>query len=132
MGKKPKNDQMDSAGMVAALAPTTAENYLGDPSVIQWLLRNYANTCLQRRSQILEGVEGYSPEWGVKTKESAQADSDDARRLADVFLGKNKIFTPIAGFNRPGVIDRWLVDELHVAGDFDTLHPTGRGRPQTK
>ena len=112
-----KKKQLDSAGMVAALAPTTSENYLGDPQVVDFLLRNYANTCLQRRAQILADVEGDSPEWNVKTLESAQADCDDARPLADVFLGKNKIFTTIAGFNRPGVIDRWLVDELHVEGD---------------
>ena len=117
MGKKPKNRQSDSAGMVAALDAASKDNYLGDPQVIGFLLRNYANTCLQRRSQILADVTEDSPEWPIKRTESAQADYDDARRLADVFLGKNKIFNPIPAFNRPGVIDRWLVDELHVAGD---------------
>jgi hypothetical protein len=117
MGKKPKNSQSDSAGMVAALDAASKENYLGDPQVVGFLLRNYANTCLQRRSHILGDVTEDSPEWPIKRTESAQADYDDARRLADVFLGKNKMFNPIPAFNRPGVIDRWLVDELHVAGD---------------
>lgn len=51
MGEKNENNQIDSAGMVAALSPTTAENYLGDPKVVEWLLRDYANQCIQRRSQ---------------------------------------------------------------------------------
>ena len=117
MGKKPKNRQSDSAGMVAALDAASKENYLGDPQVVGFLLRNYANTCLQRRSHILGDVPEDSPEWPIKRTESAQADYDDARRLADVFLGKNKMFNPIPAFNRPGVIDRWLVDELHLVGD---------------
>ena len=103
--------------MAAAVNAASAENYLGDPQVVGFLLRNYANNCLQQRSQMLDGVDPDSDLWKTKVDESSQAASDAARRLADVFLGKIKMFNPIPGFNRPGVIDRWLVDELHVAGD---------------
>lgn len=117
MGKKPKNRQSDSAGMVAALDAASKENYLGDPQVVGFLLRNYANSSLQQRSQILTGVDPDSDLWKTKVDESSQAAYGEAQRLADVFLGKNKMFNPIPAFNRPGVIDRWLVDELHLVGD---------------
>jgi|ERR1035437_79796 hypothetical protein len=100
MGEKNENNQID-AGMAAALSPTTAENYLGDPKVVEWLLRNYSNQCIQRRSQMLDDRMG-----------SAQLDVDDAKKVADILLGKNESFKPIESWNKPGVIDRWLVDEF--------------------
>jgi hypothetical protein len=100
MGEKNENNQID-AGMAAALSPTTAENYLGDPKVVEWLLRNYSNQCIQRRSQMLDDRMG-----------SAQLDVDDAKKVADILLGKNESFKPIESWNKPGVIDLWLVDEF--------------------
>jgi hypothetical protein len=104
MGKKPENYQMDSAGMVAALAPTTAENYLGDPKVVDRLLRDYANSCIQRWLAMED------------RNESARLDVEDAAGLVAIFLGNNPQFPPIANWNKAGVIDRWLVDEFHIGG----------------
>jgi hypothetical protein len=96
-----KNEQLDSAGMVAALAPTTAENYLGDPAVVEWLLRNYANQCIQRRAGMMD-----------KRAESATMDVADAAKIADILVGKNPDYAPIKNWNKAGVIDRWMVDEF--------------------
>jgi hypothetical protein len=97
-----KNKQLDSARMVAALAPTTAENYLGDPAVVEWLLRNYSNQCIQRRAGMMD-----------KRVESATMDVADAAKIADILLGKNPDYAPIKNWNKAGVIDRWMVDEFH-------------------
>jgi hypothetical protein len=99
-----KNKQLDSAGMVAALAPTTAENYLGDPKVVDRLLRDYANSCIQRWLAMED------------RNESARLDVEDAAGLVAIFLGNNPQFPPIANWNKAGVIDRWLVDEFHITG----------------
>ena len=99
-----KNDQLDSAGMVAALAPTTSENYLGDPKVVDRLLRDYANKCIQRWLAMED------------RNESARLDVEDAAGLVAIFLGNNPQFPPIANWNKAGVIDRWLVDEFHITG----------------
>src|ERR1039458_673848 len=97
-----KNKQLDSARMVAALAPTTAENYLGDPAVVEWLLRNYSNQRIQRRAGMMD-----------KRVESATMDVADAAKIADILLGKNPDYAPIKNWNKAGVIDRWMVDEFH-------------------
>jgi hypothetical protein len=103
-----KNKQLDSAGMVAALAPTTAENYLGDPKVVEWLIRNYGNTCATRWLS--------TPDVKEQRVAAAKLDVAEGAALADILLGKNPQFTPIANWNKAGVIDRWLVDEFHITG----------------
>ena len=101
MAAKNENPQIDSAGMVAALAPTIAENYLGDPAVVEWLLRNYSNQCIQRRAGMMD-----------KRAASATMDVADAAKIADILLGKNPDYAPIKNWNKAGVIDRWMVDEF--------------------
>ena len=90
--------------MVAALAPTTAKNYLGDPKVVDRLLRDYANSCIQRWLAMED------------RNESARLDVEDAAGLVAIFPGNNPQFPPIANWNKAGVIDRWLVDEFHITG----------------
>ena len=104
--KKNKNKQLDPAGMVAALSPTTAENYLGDPKVIEWLLRNYVNNCFERCAQMKDD-----------RLEAARIDVVYAKDVANILLGKNADYPPVEGWNRPGVIDRWLVDEFHLPAE---------------
>jgi len=94
-----------AAGFLAALHPVESENYLGDPDVVCFLLRNYAHSCLGRVSEMTD-----------QRTAAAQMDIDDGQKLADVFLGKNPHFASIPGYNIPGVIDRWLVDEFHIGG----------------
>ena len=47
---------------------------------------------------------------------AAKLDVAEGAALADILLGKNPHFTPIANWNKAGVIDRWLVDEFHITG----------------
>ena len=86
------------------MALTTAENYLGDPKVVDRLLRDYANSCIQRWLAMED------------RNESARLDVEDAAGLVAIFLGNNPQFPPIANWNKAGVIDRWLVDEFHITG----------------
>lgn len=77
------------------------DNYLGDPNVVEWLLRNYANNCIQRRTQMLD-----------QRIQSAEMDVADAVKLAGVFLGQDPAYPPMENWNRPGVLDQWLLQEL--------------------
>jgi hypothetical protein len=36
--------------------------------------------------------------------------------LADILLGKRPSYAPVAGWNRPGVLDQWLVEQTQVQG----------------
>ena len=91
--------------MVAALAPTTSENYLGDPKVVDRLLRDYANSCIQR--------------WlAMEDREaSAKMDVADAIGIATILLCNNPQYPPVENWNKEGVIDRWCADELPVVGN---------------
>lgn len=95
-------EKSGASGMVAALANVESDGYLGDPSVVERLLRNYANNCIQRRSQMSDD-----------RTEAARIDVLYANDMANILLGKNADYPPLENWNKPGVLDRWIIDEFH-------------------
>ena len=87
------------------LQSTGRELNLANVKLVESLLRNFANTCIHRRSDMLD-----------KRLESARMDVADASALAEILLGRHPQYTPVAGWNCPGIIDAWLVAQLGVRG----------------
>ena len=96
----------NASGFATALEQATKPNYLGDPQVIERLLRNYVHTCLLRLEQMSDN-----------RLEAAKMDMADAYKIADILLGKDEDYPPVLAWNKPGIIDRWLVDQTQVLGD---------------
>jgi len=95
----------NTSGFATALEQAAKPNYLGDPAVVEGLLRQYAMECVAR---LVDGKERL---------EAAKIDWAEAAKLADILLGKSPEYPSMAGWNKPGIIDRWLVDQTQVLGD---------------
>lgn len=74
------------------------ENYLGDPEVVESLLRQTVSlVCRDFQKPAAEFL--------------AETDSE-CTRLAKIFLGKDSQYGPMSGWNEPGFIDKY-VDKLN-------------------
>ncbi len=70
------------------------ENYLGDPEVVETLLR-------QTLSLVCENFSEPEEKFLALVK-------SECERLAKIFLGEDPQYAPIDGWNKPGFIDKYL------------------------
>ena len=92
------------SGLQAALRIAASENYLGDQAVVDALLRPFALSAVKRR-QFME------------TNAASIEDLAACLKLAGIFLGENKSFAVIPGWNEPGGIDVFVFKQLNRIGD---------------
>ena len=99
-----KQNQID-ADLSATVLHSTNPNYLGNMEVVHSLMSDFASTAINRVDPT------------DKTRAWAHADISDCVRLANIFLGKDKDFTPMPKWNQPGMIDQFLVRIMGLQGD---------------
>jgi len=76
------------------------DNYLGDPMVVEVLLRTMASNVLDERTRRLGS--------------SAPIEEHHAVSMAQIFLGQNSDFTPMMNWNEPGYIDEFVTENLNI------------------
>ena len=104
-----QSEQEHNAALEAGIAQAAKPNYLGDIQVIEFLLRDFVQRALARRNP---------PE---DPKPNTEKDSEDALKLASIFLGQDPQYAPMPGWNEPGKIDVWIAQELNVQDDTPQL-----------
>jgi hypothetical protein len=94
----PVNMDANAASFVAALELASRPNYLGDTAVVVGLLRNLALTALKRRETL-------------PAEDANKLNEADCWRLAGIFLGRDRHFTPMP-WNSEGQVARFVAQQL--------------------
>ncbi len=107
MPDKPKVEEPtdEASAYLEASLSQKHENYLGDVSVVDAIVRMFIWSCLNRRKLVT-----------VNEDASAQ-DLQDCLRTASIFLGQDPNYTPMKGWNEPGHIDTFIAERLNVSGE---------------
>jgi hypothetical protein len=100
-----QSGQEHNAALQAGITQAAKPNYLGDIQVVEYLLREFARTAINRRNP---------PE---DPKPNNEKDKQDCLKLADILLGQNPLYTPMPSWNKPGQIDEWIAQELNVKNE---------------
>lgn len=88
-------DKSNDRPFLAALKDAGHDTYLGDMEVVEYLVRLYIKSVVDS----LEGV--------TVAKAQRRRIEQRARRMARIFLGKNKAYVPVHRWNEPGAIDEF-------------------------
>lgn len=86
-------------GLAAAAAGTTSSNYLGDPAVVDQLVRDFMSSCVSINVDF-QGGEIDEGEAGEKLVELS-------KRYASIFLGESKAYVPMP-WNSPRRLDFYV------------------------
>ena len=87
-----------------ALTQALQENYLGNPEVIEVLLRDFGRRAIARFD-------------ADHKEESVAVDAKDCANMADIFLGNQpKDYPPMLWWNKPGCIDEFVSTQIGVTG----------------
>lgn len=82
------NMHTDPSGLLASLqAATDGRPYLGDPAVIERMLRHFASEVLTRYDEVGHGV--------LTPNDAASADHSACLTLAGILCGKDEAYAPV-------------------------------------
>ena len=99
------------ADLAAAIHLATQPNYLGNPAVIDQILKDLSVATLDRWHAPVD----LNSEADVDA--AVQADTEACERAALIFLGRDPAYTPMPGWNRPGMIDEHVAKTLNLADE---------------
>lgn len=92
-----------SSGWHLALERATAEGrYLGDPRVVETLVRHFFAGILTRYSHVADG--------SMAASDASAADRADCERMGRIFAGLDPDFTSVGDWNGAGLADAFRVD----------------------
>ena len=101
-----ESSEPNDAGLAAAFATATQDNWLGNRETIDAMLRTMLVEVLEvregRQTDTVTEADGYARCVAVMAKNAA------------ILLGKDASYRPIIGWNQPGGIDAHLVKELNI------------------
>ena len=108
---------MSDDGLPTPTSDTTIESrpYLGDPQVVERILRTIARESVNCRGAVAQGI--------LTQEDAARIDEKEAGNLARALLGRERRYATDANWHVPGVIDGFVRDELklQVRGAEDIL-----------
>lgn len=92
MGKRHEVEHLFGEA-IGKIGSTETNGYLGDPDIVDAMIRDIASEAIQKLGS------GADASKVIKTL---------CGPVAKVFLGKDKNFAPVRGWNKPGVIDSFV------------------------
>jgi hypothetical protein len=98
-----EEDKSFAEAIKIPLQTVKLDNYLGDPMVVQYLVRNFAAGALARRGKIGDD-------------EAMRKDIDDSRNMAKIFLGEDPAYPAMDKWNAPGSVDQYIAHVLNISG----------------
>lgn len=90
-----------------AAAEKDGNPYLGDAEVVRDLVGNLGSDALLRLVDVSNGT--------ITGDQAAEKDAEEARKLAQVFLGQDPDYNGLQGWNEPGKIDAFVASEANIA-----------------
>lgn len=81
--------------------------YLGDAEVVRDLVGNLGSDALLRLVEVSNGT--------MTGEQAAEKDAEEARALAQVFLGQDPDYNGLQHWNEPGKIDAFVAAEADIA-----------------
>lgn len=87
----------DTAGTTVALARVGELPYLGDKETVDGMLRTFVGRICARYVRVSEGA--------VPAADASQADMDECRRFADIFLGRDEGYSTVGPWNGTPLAD---------------------------
>ena len=97
MSDNEKRDVSDGSGFVAAVRSASGDQYLGDWSVVDRLLRELASGVLTRYHEVATGV--------LTPNDASREDQAECMRLAGIFTGKDASYTAVKDWTGAGLAD---------------------------
>jgi hypothetical protein len=99
-----------SSGWHIALEKASKDNYLGDPVLVERMLRNFVGRIFFRYEQCVSGV--------ITQEEAKSGDKADCQHLGEIFAGESSDYSSVGDWNGEGLVRylRELIGEEHCPG----------------